>query len=430
MNINKTVTNQLTAKFSIFLLFCCLLLTGLQVYPQSIPVENQLQGTMKYGKQSAQSKIDDELKAFNTFYEQSLRKHGIVGSSFMLIHDNRVINRQFYGMAHAENKYPVDENTIYHWASITKTFTGIAIMQLRDRGLVQLDDPIIKYLPELRAVHNPYGDMSEITLRHLLSHSSGFRDGTFPWGGDKDWHPHEPQKWEQLVAMMPYTEILFKPGSKYSYSNPGIIYLGRVIEIITGEDYEVYIDKNIFKPLEMYQSYFDATPYHLVQNRSHSYWLKDGIQTPARFDVDTGITVSNGGLNSPLPDMVKYINFLMGDAKKQESYNRLLKRSSLEEMFKPQVSLPEAKDGKNRKDFMGLTYFIEDNYDQHFIGHSGGQNAFVTHFYLKPETRAAYLVAYNTHATPTEKNTNQDTRKLDREIKEHLFQNIFPSFKK
>ncbi len=413
MSITKTPINHSIYsifKYGGFLLLYCLLLMALPV--------------------RAQSKLDGEMKTFKTFYEQSLQKHGIVGSSFMFIHDNKIVDRDFYGTANLEKKQPVDENTIYHWASITKTFTGIAIMLLRDRGLLSLDDPIIKYLPELRAVHNPYGDMSEITLRHLLSHTSGFRDATWTWGGDKDWHPHEPQKWEQLVAMIPYTEILFKPGSKYSYSNPGIIYLGRVIEIITHDDYEVYIDKNIFKPLEMYQSYFDATPYHLLRNRSHSYWLKDGTLTPARFDVDTGITVSNGGLNAPLPDMVKYINFLMGDPKKQGIYNQILKRSSLEEMFKPQVSLPEIKDRPNEKNFMGLTYFIEDNYDQHFIGHSGGQNAFVTHFYLKPETRSAYLVAYNTHATPTKENPNQDTRKLDREIKENLFQNIFPLFKK
>lgn len=399
-----------TPRLNGVLLLCCLLITA-SPFP-------------------AQSKLNERQKAFKAFYEESLKKHGIIGSSFMLIHDNRVIDRQFYGTANLEKKQPVDENTIYHWASITKTFTGIAIMQLRDRGLLKLDDPIVKYLPELRAVHNPYGDMSEITLRHLLNHSSGFRGGTWPWGGDKDWHPHEPQEWSQLVAMIPYTQIEFKPGSKYSYSNPGIIFLGRVIEIISKDDYEVYIDKNIFKPLEMHNSYFDTTPYHLLKHRSHSYWLKDGALTPARFDVDTGITVSNGGLNAPLPDMVKYINFLMGDPKKQEVYDGVLRRSSLEEMFRPQVNLPEIPDRRYEKNSMGLTYFIEDIYDQHFIGHSGGQNAFITHFYLKPEARAAYLVAYNTHATPTEKNPNQSTRLLDRQIKEYLFQNIFSLFKK
>jgi CubicO group peptidase (beta-lactamase class C family) len=249
------------------------------------------------------------------------------------------LTRNFYGLAHREQNRAVDEHTIYHWASITKTFTGIAIMQLRDRGLLKLDDPIIKYVPELKDVHNPFGPMDAITIRHLLSHSAGFRAGTWPWGGDKDWQPHEPQHWSQLVAMMPYTEILFKPGSKFSYSNPGIIFLGRVIETLTKDDYEVYIDKNIFKPLEMYRSYFDATPYHLLKHRSHSYYLQDGKLTPARFDVDTGITVSNGGLNAPLTDMAKYLNFLMGDPRKQEIYDQVLKRASLEEMWQPQVSI-------------------------------------------------------------------------------------------
>ena len=65
--------------------------------------------------------------------------------------------------------------------------------------------------------------------------------------------------------MLPFTEILFKPGSKYSYSNLGIVFLGQIIERLSGDDYEVYVDKNILKPLEMHRSYFDATPYHLLK---------------------------------------------------------------------------------------------------------------------------------------------------------------------
>ena len=369
---------------------------------------------------------------FKSFYEQSMLKHGIVGSGFMLIQDREVIAQEFFGLADQKIQNPVDEDTIFHWASITKTFTGIAIMQLRDRGLLKLDDPIVKYLPELGAVHNPFGDMGQITIRHLMTHSAGFRAPTWPWGGDKDWHPHEPQHWSQLVAMMPYTEILFKPGSKYSYSNLGIVFLGRVIELLTKEDYEVYIDKNIFKPLKMHKSYFDATPPHLLKHRSHSYYLKEGKLTPARFDVDTGVTVSNGGLNSSLEDMVRYIGFLMGDDKKQEDYDLVLKRSSLEEMFKPQIAIDPGAiiepEGQNRKDAMGLTFFIEDNYGQRFIGHSGSQNGFISHFYIRPDTRTAYIVAFNTHAMSTEKDSSQDTRRLDREIKDHLFQRIFPLF--
>lgn len=373
-------------------------------------------------------------REFKTFYEQGMRKHGIVGSSFMLIQDGQVIAQEFFGLANQEKQQPVDENTIYHWASITKTFTGIAIMQLRDRGLLKLDDPIIKYVPELKTVHNPFGQMSDITIKHLMTHSAGFRAATWPWGGDKAWQPHEPAEWSQLVAMMPYTEILFKPGSKFSYSNPGIIFLGRVIEQLSGDHYEAYVDKNIFKPLEMYRSYFDATPYHLLKHRSASYWLKEGKLSPARFDVDTGITVSNGGLNAPLPDMVKYIGFLSGDVRRQAIYDQVLKRSSLEEMFQPQIPIASTEviepSGQNRKDSMGLTFFIEDNFNQHFIGHSGSQNGFISHFYLRPDTRMAYVVAFNTQATATEKDQNQDTRRLDREIKDYVFQNIFPLFVK
>jgi CubicO group peptidase (beta-lactamase class C family) len=370
-------------------------------------------------------------QGFKAFYEQKLKQHGIVGSSFFLLHENQILAKEFYGLAHKEENRAVDENTIYHWASITKTFTGIAIMQLRDRGLLRLDDPIIKYVPELSAVHNPFGKMEDITIRHLLSHSAGFRSGTWPWGGDKDWHPHEPQAWSQIVAMMPYTNIEFPPGSKHRYSNPGIIFLGRVIETLTKDDYEVYIDKNILKPLEMYRSYFDSTPYHLRKHRSHSYWLENGKLKPARFDVDTGITVSNGGLNSPLPDMAKYLNFLIGSRDKQQQaiYDGVLKRASLEEMWQPQIKIePEAKDGEGRRDAMGLTYFIEDNFGQHFIGHSGSQNGFIAHFYLRPDTRTAYIVAFNTHAIPQEgePDTGQNTRLLDREIKDFLFKNIFP----
>ena len=78
-----------------------------------------------------------------------------------------------------------------------------------------------------------FGDMSQVRIRHLMSHSAGFRAATWPWGGDQPWHPFEPTKWEQLVAMMPYTNLEFAPGSKYSYSNPGVIFLGRWIGFTT-----------------------------------------------------------------------------------------------------------------------------------------------------------------------------------------------------
>lgn len=347
---------------------------------------------------SQQTKTPDALNDFKTLYAQELKRAGIVGSSFVFIRDNKTIADYRYGSADLAKQRPVDQDTIYHWASNTKPFTGIAIMQLRDRGLLNLDDPVTKYLPELKKVHNPFGSMDEVTIRHLMTHSAGFRGGTWPWGAGKDWEPFEPQEYSQLVAMFPFTEIRFKPGSKFSYSNPGIVFLGRIIETLTLDDYEVYIDKNILKPLEMYRSYFDTTPYHLLKHRSHSYYIENGKRTEGRFDANTGITVSNSGLNSPVPDMIKYLNFLVGDPARQAVYNGVLKRSSLEEMWQP--TLKTETDANGNKGFttdIGLIFFLDTTLSATHLGHGGDQNGFISYLDVDSAKRAASLIVFNTN---------------------------------
>ena len=368
----------------------------------------------------------DSLAGIKRFYESGLEKNGIVGSSLYLIKNGEVAGHDFYGTARRASQQSVDENTTFHWASITKTFTAIAIMQLRDRGRLKLDDPVIKYVPELSVIHDSWGPVDAITVRHLLSHSGGFRSATWPWGGDKPWHPFEPTKWSQIVAMLPYTDVEFKPGSRYSYSNLGIIFLGQIIEQLSGDDYEVYIDKNILKPLEMYRTYFDRAPYHLVKYRSESFVIADGSLTEQPFDFDTGITVSNGGLNSPLPDMVKYMKFLIGDQSRSEVYEQILKRSSLDEMFRPQVKITTSGEkaspnGPDDKESVGLGFFIRQDNGRTFIGHSGDQNGFISHFFIHPQTREGYIVSFNTNAV----DTNKNTRRLDDELRDYLFAHFF-----
>jgi CubicO group peptidase (beta-lactamase class C family) len=364
------------------------------------------------------------LDALTRFYERGVKDNGIVGSSIAVVQGGREVYRHAVGMADIARQHAVDSDTIFHWASITKTFTAIGIMQLRDRGLLKLDDPVVKYIPELRQVHDPFGDVGEITIRHLMTHSAGFRNATWPWGGDKPWHPFEPTEWSQLVAMLPYTEVEFKPGSRHSYSNPGIIFLGRIIEQLSGDDYEVYIDKNIFKPLEMYRSYFDATPYHLLPHRSASYLVENGQPRPAPFDANTGVTVSNGGLNSPLPDMEKYLAFLIGDVTRRALYDVVLTRSSLEEMFVPQ--LPVATAGSETTS-IGLNFFVEDREGYHLIGHSGDQNGFTAHFYICPALGAGYVVAFNTQTLPTAKDDKEKTGEFDAGLRTFVLKNVFPA---
>ena len=341
--------------------------------------------------------FDSALRDFRALHRAEVTRADIAGSSFYMIRDGRVVAADHLGEQDADTHMPVDANTIYHWASITKTMTGIAIMQLRDRGLLTLDDPIVKYVPELAAVHNPFGDTDRITIRQLMSHSAGFRGGTWPWR-EHDWQPFEPKTWAQLAAMLPYTRVDFKPGSRFGYSNPGIVYLGQVIERLSGEDFEVYVDKNILKPLGMTASYFDRTPPHLLKQRSHSYYVRDGKRVAAPFDVDTGVTVSNGGLNAPMPDMAKYAAFLIGDPKRVADYDLVLKRASLEEMWRPQISAGADFTQGRMSDTTqaGLSFFIDEEAGIRFVGHNGDQNGFRAYLSLCPAQRAATLLAFNT----------------------------------
>jgi CubicO group peptidase (beta-lactamase class C family) len=131
--------------------------------------------------------------------------------------------------------------------------------------------------------------------------------------------------------------------------------------------------------------------------------VRDGVRTEARFDADTGITVSNGGLNSPLPDMVRYVNFLLGDPSKREVYEGVLKRSSLEEMWRPQiVASDDFTQGWMRAETAaGLSFFVDDIGGRRYVGHNGDQNGFKAYMSLCPETRTASLLAFNTETRPT-----------------------------
>jgi CubicO group peptidase (beta-lactamase class C family) len=362
--------------------------------------------------------------AVEQVFHRQIKAAGIVGSSLVLVRDGTVVASAVDGYQDLDAKRPVDADTIFHWASITKTFTGIAIMQLRDRGLLSLDDPIVKYVPEFRQVHNPYGDISQVTIRHMMTHSSGLRAPTWPWGGDEPWHPFEPTRWEQLVAMLPYTQLNFAPGTKYSYSNPGVIFLGRIIELLSGDDYEVYIAKNILMPLGMHSSFFDRAPYYLRQHRSHSY-LRDGTGLrEARFDFDTGITVSNGGLNAPLGDMAKYLAFLMGDSR-TAVYETILKRSSLEDMWMPQIRASDGEGATGDGAQAGLSFFLERHAGLDLVAHSGDQNGFISHLYLHRPSRTAYIVSFNTDVSASQKNSAQPTtRQVDAALRDTIIREV------
>lgn len=373
------------------------------------------------------SQTADKFSSLQETYRSSLERFGVVGSSLLVIRHDRRIFFDNYGYANRDMRRKVDENTTFHWASITKTLTGIAIMQLRDHGLLKLDDSVVKYIPELRAIHDSYGPIEAVTIRQLMSHTAGFRSATWPWAEDKDWAPFEPTKWSQIVAMLPYTELLFAPGSRHSYSNLGVVFLGQVIERLSGDDYEVYIDKNILKPLKMYASYFDRSPYFLLNQRAAGYFRSKDRLEAAPFNFDSGITVSNSGLNSPFPDMERYLHFLLGSPSADELYSQVLKRSSLEEMFQKQMPIVKTDASQTisgeSKDWVGLSFFIHEQGVRLYIGHGGQQGGFISHFYVDPPQKNAYLVAFNTDSSDPATNT----QKLDAELRDLLLQQLVGS---
>jgi CubicO group peptidase (beta-lactamase class C family) len=217
-----------------------------------------------------------EWNAFTRTFDTYADSDRIVGASVVVVRGGKVVAHHEHGYADLATRTPITERSIFHWGSITKTLTGISVMQLRDRGKLSLGDPIVKYVPELRRIHDPFGSIDSITIGMLMSHASGFRNGTWPYGDDQPWEPFEPMEWAQLVAMMPYQQVMFKPGSRYSYSNPGYIYLARAIELQTGDPWETYVQKNILSPLGLTSSYFGVTPYYLAADRPHNYYARRG----------------------------------------------------------------------------------------------------------------------------------------------------------
>ncbi|HEY7405665.1 MAG TPA: serine hydrolase domain-containing protein [Candidatus Angelobacter sp.] len=342
-------------------------------------------------------------------FDAAMENEHVVGAGILVLQNGNLVSRHEYGFADQEKKKPVTERTIFHYGSITKTLTAVSIMQLRDRGRLSLDDHITRYIPELRMVHDQYGAIDKITIRMLLSHSAGFQGPTWPYGEGKPWEPFEPTTWNQLVAMMPYQELLFEPGSRFGYSNPAFIYLARIIEQLTGDSWETYVQKNIFAPLGMTHSYFGATPYYQEPDRSHNYTLakdKSGKETmhDNGADFNPGITIPNGGWNAPLSDLAIWLSFLTnathGDAETQKRYDIVLKRATLQEMWKPLYPTTATGLVKERSESIGLSFFILRHGEVTDIGHTGSQAGFLSFMYFNPANGKAVVAALNTISDP------------------------------
>lgn len=340
----------------------------------------------------AQDTQADRWTAAVEAFERFTVLDSTVGGSLVLVRDGEILRAHHHGHRDLARRLPVDASTIWHWGSITKTLTAVAVMRhAAAQGMALLDAPITRFVPEIARIHSPFGNTDAITPRMLLSHSSGLQSGTWPWTRGEPWEPFEPTEWAQLVAMMPYMSLQFAPGTRYNYSNPGIVYLARLLEQAQHDPWEAIVQKQLFMPLGVDSSYFNHTPPHLLDARSVNYRIgREGV-TPSPRDFHTGITTPNGGWNAPVGDIASWLAFLAGspDGSRQARYDQVLPRAVLTSMWEPVVRVSETEQ-------MGLSFFLREVDGQRLVGHTGTQANFRSFFWLNPATRTAVIGVVNT----------------------------------
>lgn len=228
----------------------------------------------------------------------------------------KVIEKSF-GLANVEYKQPVEKDSIFEIGSISKTFTAIGIMMLQEEGKLSVNDKITKYFPQ-------YPGWNEITLKHLLQHTSGIKDVTdlepFKGNQGKDWTPQE------VVAGIAREPLDFEPGQKAKYSNTGCIILGLVIEKVTGISFGDFLAARITKPLGMAHTGLGSKSALIPKRVSgYTYTYAGGLMNAEYASL--ALPYASGGILSTPSDLIKLAKVFRGEA--------LLNKKSIREMFAP-----------------------------------------------------------------------------------------------
>jgi CubicO group peptidase (beta-lactamase class C family) len=250
----------------------------------------------------------------------------VPGIAYGIIIDGKVVHIGVTGVRNTATGDKVDTNTVFRIASMTKSFTALSILKLRDEGKLSLEDPAEKYVPELRQLRYPTTDSPKITVRHLLSHSAGFPEDN-PWGdqqlADTD---------EQMAAMMrqgiPFST---SPGTGYEYSNYGFAILGRIVANVSGMPYARYVRTQILRPLGMTSTTLESAD--VPKSRlAHGYRLQDGqwLEEPQLPDGSFG---AMGGMLTSVSDLGRWVAFMLDAWPARDGAERgPVKRASVREM--------------------------------------------------------------------------------------------------
>lgn len=234
------------------------------------------------------------------------------GVSILVAKDGKSIYRKAFGKASLELDVPLKPENVFEIGSITKQFTAVAILMLEEQGKLKIDDEITKYIPDYPT------NGKKITIHHLLNHTSGIKSYTgmqsFMKSARTDMTPKE------LIDVFKNEPMDFDPGEEFKYNNSGYILLGYIIEVISGDTYENFIEKNIFEKIDMNSSYYGNMS-ELIKNRALGYKQEGDTFLNADY-LSLTLPYAAGSLMSTIDDLLKWQNAI--------NANTFIKRTSLE----------------------------------------------------------------------------------------------------
>ncbi|MDI3289483.1 serine hydrolase domain-containing protein [Polyangium sp. 15x6] len=271
-------------------------------------------------------KLAAAFPAIERYVADEVSRRGLPGVAVGIVIDGELVYAKGFGVTDVETKAPVDKDSVFRIASVTKSFTAMAILQLRDEGKLSLDDPAAKYVPELAGLRYPTRDAAPITLRQLLGHGAGFPEDN-PWG-DRQLGISEAEFSKMMREGFPFST---SPGSRFEYSNTGFAILGRVITNVSGMDYADYLRARILSPLGMNRTVLDermVEKKHLARG-----YRKEGDTLVPEVNLPHGAYGAMGGLYSSLADMARYVAYhLAAWPPRDEREAGPVRRSTLREM--------------------------------------------------------------------------------------------------
>jgi CubicO group peptidase (beta-lactamase class C family) len=283
-------------------------------------------GSAPIAGQADRAKLTAAFADIDRLFQTFAADGHVPGAAWGIVVDGRLAHTGTAGLRDVAAKAPVDADSVFRIASMTKSFTAISILKLRDDGKLSLDDPAERYVPELKTLKYSTTDAPKITIRHLLSHSTGFPEDN-PWG-DRQLADSDDRLSEMLRGGIPFSNA---PGIAYEYSNYGFAILGRIVSNVSKTRYADYVSANILRPLGMTSTTLE--PATVPSSRlAHGYRWEDA-QWKNEPLLANGSFGSMGGMLTSVHDLGRYVGmFLSAWPPRDGPEEAPIRRASLREM--------------------------------------------------------------------------------------------------